>query len=182
MKRFTTFTLCCALLISSSTLSCDKKSNEKGSDVNSKITALVDDHFDALERGDYEKYSSLYPDFYIDMYEQFAVGYGYANGEAYFIDTEYGYYVMALGDNFSIKATVKSTEKMSEEELQTGETAIKQTYNADVKLDCGYVIEITEEASGSSNSETEEYEMMVLEIDNELYVYNQYFEYMATMQ
>lgn len=181
MKRFAILALSCALFISSSTLSCDKAS-EKGNDINKKIKSLVDEHFEALEKGDYEKYSSLYPTFYNDMYERFAVGYGFANAESYFLDSEYGYYVMTIGDDFSLKATVNSTEKMSQEELTTGETAIKQTYDIELELSSGYIIEITDEASGKNNTEKETYEMMVLEIGDKLYVYNQYFEYMATMQ
>lgn len=179
-SRIITFTF--AALISLSVFSCEKPEKEKGNGIDSKIDALINDHFTALQNGNYDVYSSLYPDFYIEMYDKFAVSYGYANAQSYFIETEYGYYVTAIGEDFEIKATVNTIENMSGDELNTGETAIKQTYGKEVDLTSGYIIEITEEASGKNNTEKETYEMMVLEIGDKLYVYNQYFEYMATMQ
>ncbi len=166
--------------------SCNKDSNNTISCIDAeymqKITTVINEYIESLESCDYTTYSSYQTAFYNEAYENYAVTNGFENGEQFFIENEYGYYKSTLGNNFNITVTIDKISIIPENELITGENTIKSTFKIDnIDITKGFEVTVTEDAIGNKGNETESYEIMLLEIDNELYVYNQYFEYLSSV-
>ena len=165
--------------------SCEKEENNVFSGISGeyyeKINTTITDYIESLENCDYKTYCSYQTTFYNDAYENYAISNGFENGEEFFVENEYGYYKSTLGNNFKINVTIDNITVMTENELNSGENAIVSTFGVDnIEITQGFEVTVTEDAIGNKGNEKESYEIMLIEIEKELYVYNQYFEYLSS--
>ncbi len=165
--------------------SCEKGGNGTLSGITGeyyeKISTTITDYIESLESCDYKSYCSYQTTFYNEAYENYAVSSGFENGEEFFVENEYGYYKSTLGNNFKINVTIDNVTVMTENELNSGENAIISTFGVDdIEITKGFEVTVTEDAIGNKGNEKESYEIMLIEIEKELYVYNQYFEYLSS--
>lgn len=165
-----------AALLATAISACDKSPS-----YNEQIETIIDNYINALEECDYDSYCSYQPDFYTAAYEDYAVTCGFADGKEYFVENEHGYYTSTLGSNINIQVAINSVAEMPEDELATGEKAIMETFDLEtIDITKGFLVEVTETATGNKGAEdASQYEIVILEIEDKLYVYNQFFEYLT---
>ncbi len=166
--------LCCtASLLFLSLMGCSG-SEQTDSDPKAKCTALVQEYYNGILSQSYEQCFGNYPDFYqaAMMNEVSASG----MSQEQYIASIYSWFSETYGNDFEISLEFSDLYELSEETVQSLESAIQKSFQIEDTLETAYYMTITESVSGELSSEDTELDWYALKIDGQLYLYDRYYE------
>lgn len=157
----------------------DKKiSEERFCTDNEQITKVAEDllkqYCDGMTEADHDKCFDVFPAFYKKAVEKENSECGDTN-EQYMQSIKKGF-ADSYGDDFYIFPTVTSVLQLSDESLEKTEERLKKSFGEDISLDDLYYVYFNENVRGSKNKTSDALEFFILVMDENCYLYDDYYE------
>ena len=157
----------------------DKKiSEERFCTDNEQITKVAEDllkqYCDGMTEADHDKCFDVFPAFYKKAVEKENSECGDTN-EQYMQSIKKGF-ADSYGDDFYIFPTVTSVLQLSDESLEGTEERLKKSFGGDISLDDLYYVYFNENVRGSKNKSSDALEFFILVMDENCYLYDDYYE------
>lgn len=145
---------------------------------NTEIINIANKHFEAyfngIKNGSHDECFSGYPDFYKKAVEKENKEYDQENDEYIKeIDTNLA---SAYGDDYYAYATVTAILQIVDTSLAEMESIINKSFDIDIVLEDAFSVQVNQVIRGKLNSISEEMEYLLIKVDGEYYLYDQYYE------
>ncbi len=145
---------------------------------NEQITKVAEDllkqYCDGMTEADHDKCFDVFPAFYKKAVEKENSECGDTN-EQYMQSIKEGF-ADSYGDDFYIFPTVTSVLQLSDESLEGTEERLKKSFGGDISLDDLYYVYFNENVRGSKNKSSDALEFFILVMDENCYLYDDYYE------
>ncbi|MBP1592497.1 MAG: hypothetical protein ILP22_10690 [Oscillospiraceae bacterium] len=145
---------------------------------NEQITKVAEDllkqYCDGMTEADHDKCFDVFPAFYKKAVEKENSECGDTN-EQYMQSIKKGF-ADSYGDDFYIFPTVTSVLQLSDESLEGTEERLKKSFGEDISLDDLYYVYFNENVRGSKNKSSDALEFFILVMDENCYLYDDYYE------
>lgn len=141
----------------------------------SKSEEMLKIYYEGITEADHDKCFDVFPDFYKKAVEKENMEYGETNEE--YMQSLRDNFVEKFGDDFYIFPSLSSVLQLSDESLKEIEVSINNAFKLDIKLKDGYMVYFSETTRGKLDKQTQALRFMVLNIDENYYLYDDYYEY-----
>ena len=156
----------------------ESESEEFNQEVADNTISMLDEYYLGMREGNFDLTFKNYPDFYVNNIEMELEYYGGTKDE-YISKNNSTYYTNNYGEDASISAEVTATTLMTKSVTKKYNKLVKSLYKGDATIQSVYTVYVDKTVSGTLKTETEPEIWTVLEIDNNYYLYDDYFEKMA---
>lgn len=172
MILITSFTACNSDTIGQS------ESDEFNQEVADVTVSMLGEYYDGMRNADFDLAFKNYPKFYVDNIELELEYYGGTKDE-YISENNITYYTENYGEDATISVDVKSTTLMTKSVTKKYNKLVTNLYMGDDTIQCVYNVVVDKIVSGSIKTDTTQETWTILEIDDNYYLYDDYFENIA---
>lgn len=138
------------------------------------ISGLFDNYYNGIKAEDYSLCFSVFPEFYQKATEDETKELGQTNDQ--YIKEINAYFNETYGDDYYAFITIGNIVQLNDEVLESIKDGINKAFNVSISLEDAYSVYIDQTARGSLKKETQNYQYIMLKIDGQYYLYDDYFE------
>ncbi len=155
------------------------ESEDYNQEVADATESMLADYYEGLREADFDMTFKNYAQFYVDNVEMELEYYGGTTDEYISADNA-TYYNDNFGEDATITPEVTATTLMTKAVTKKYNKLLKTLYMDDTTtIQNVYTVYVNKIVSGSLKTETEEQMWTILEIDDQYYLYDDYFENMV---
>ena len=143
------------LVVLLSCVGCGADKDKKGKEEKPPYEVVLDNYFNGIVEGDYDKYIKVFPKFmpsYDDIDEDF-------------MEDMVDEFEDEYGANLKVSYEIKNKEEINEEDLENVEKYISYRYDEDVEITGGYELKVTATIKGEDDEDTNSQKMYIYNID-----------------
>lgn len=170
------------VLISTSTGCTGTIGQSESEDFNQEVAdctvSMLNDYYQGMREGDFDLTFKNYATFYVNNVELELEYYGGSESE-YISEDNATYYTENYGEDTTIVPEVTATTLMTKAVTKKYNKLVTDLYQEDATIQNVYTVYVNKVITGEIKSETVEEVWTVLEIDDNYYLYDDYFEQMA---
>ncbi|MDO5560721.1 MAG: hypothetical protein Q4F95_14160 [Oscillospiraceae bacterium] len=157
-------------------LQIDSKRYNTDYDTLKKVTDdLFKKYYDGIQNEDYDKCFGVFPDFYRKALARESVEYNQTDDE--YIKQIHNDIVKDYGDDYYAYQEITGILQLYDDSLKSTEDTINKTFNTELTVEDAYSVYCKQVTRGKLKKDSsEEIMYLLLKIDGEYYLYDNYFE------
>ncbi len=138
------------------------------------VDSCFEKYFNGIKNESHDECFSSFPDFYKKAVEEENKTYNQQNDE--YIKEINSDLKASYGDDYYAYASVSAVLQIVDSSLEEMESTINKSFDISIKLEDAFSVYVQQVIRGSLDSRSDELEYMLLKIDGEYYLYDQYYE------